>query len=65
MNVSEIEKKRIPLPFPLDSHLIYSGRKLQRTLGIEYTPIEEGMKATYEYYKIVQNAKKNLRDPRE
>lgn len=60
MGVSEIEERQIPLPFPLDSHLIYSGTKLQRLIGIEYTPIEDGMKATYEYYKMAQNAKKNF-----
>jgi len=63
MSISEIEGKKIPLPFPLDSHLIYSGAKLQHLLGIKYTPIEDGMKATYGYYKLVQNAKKNLRGP--
>ena len=61
LSVPEIEERRIPLPFPLDSHLIYSGTKLQRLLGFEYTPIENGMKSTYGYYKIVQDAKKNHR----
>jgi len=28
MNIDEINKKRIPLPFPLDNHLIYSSRKI-------------------------------------
>lgn len=60
LSPAEIEKRKIPLPFPLDSHLIYSGTKLQGLLGFEYTPIEDGMKATYEYYKLVQNAKKDL-----
>lgn len=65
MSVSEIDEKQIPLPFPLDSHLIYSGEKLRRLLGIEYTPIEVGMKATYGYYKAVQDAKKNLSEQEE
>ncbi len=59
LSVREIEKRQIPLPFPLDSHLIYSGTKLQRLLGFSYTPIENGMKSTYEYYKLVQDAKRD------
>lgn len=60
LSIPEIEERQIPLPFPLDSHLIYSGTKLQRLFGFEYTPIEAGMKSTYDYYKLVQDAKKNL-----
>jgi len=56
MSIELINKKGIPLPFPLDSHLVYSGRKIEKTLGFEYTPFVAGMKKTYEYYQLVQQA---------
>ncbi len=49
-SIETIDRERIPLPFPLDNHLIYSGTLVQRVLGFEYTPFEEGMKKTYEHY---------------
>lgn len=55
---SEIEKRQIPLPFPLDSHLVYSGKRLEHLLGFQFTPMEKGMEETYNYYKMVQEAKK-------
>ena len=60
LSVPEIEEMQIPLPFPLDSHLVYSGTKLQRLLAFEYTSIEDGMKSTYDYYRLVQDAKRNI-----
>lgn len=48
--VQTIERELIPLPFPLDKHLIYSGTLVQRVLGFEYTPFVEGMKRTYNWY---------------
>jgi 2'-hydroxyisoflavone reductase len=50
MRVAEIDEKRIPLPFPLDSHLIYSGELIQHTLGFKYTSFIEGMQKTYDWY---------------
>ncbi len=50
MSTSEIDRQRIPLPFPLDSHLIYSGTHIQKILDFNYTPFEQGMKKTYEHY---------------
>ncbi|MDY6856115.1 MAG: NAD-dependent epimerase/dehydratase family protein [Thermodesulfobacteriota bacterium] len=55
MSISAIDQERIPLPFPLDQHLIYSGTLIQEVLGFEYTPFVEGMKKTYEQY--VENSK--------
>lgn len=49
-SIEAINRERIPLPFPLDNHLIYSGTLIQRVLGFEYTPFVEGMKKTYEHY---------------
>jgi nucleoside-diphosphate-sugar epimerase len=51
MSVPEIDAKRIPLPFPLDSHLIYSGEKISRTLDFAYTPFTSGMLKTYAWYR--------------
>lgn len=50
MAPAEIDKRRLPLPFPLDSHLIYAGEKILHTLGTGYTPFREGMAQTYEWY---------------
>ena len=51
MPVSEIDAKRIPLPFPLDSHLIYSGDLVRQTLGFQYTSFTAGMQKTYGWYR--------------
>ncbi len=58
MSVEKINKGRVPLPFPLDSHLIYSGTKIEDKLNFKYTPFLTGMKKTYEYYLLVQQSKK-------
>jgi len=50
LSVAEIDKKRIPLPFPLDSHLIYSGDLIQQVLSFTYMPLIDGMQRTYEWY---------------
>ena len=50
MNVDEINRKGIPLPFPLDEHLIYSGAGIRDVLKYEYMPFEEGMRETYKYF---------------
>lgn len=55
MRISEIDAKRIPLPFPLDEHLIYSGALLQQTLNYEYMPFLEGMRKTYNWYFGVES----------
>jgi len=46
-----IESERIPLPFPLDGHEIFSGTKISRTLGFTYTPFPEGMRETLDFYR--------------
>lgn len=51
-SIEAINQQRIPLPFPLDKHLIYSGRLMQDVLDIQYTPFREGMKQTYDYYVL-------------
>ncbi|MBL0713684.1 MAG: NAD-dependent epimerase/dehydratase family protein [Desulfosarcina sp.] len=51
MSMASIDSRRIPLPFPLDSHLIYSGLLIQQTLDYRYTPFSEGMRRTWEWYR--------------
>ena len=57
MSVDEINRRQIPLPFPLDGHLIYSGTSIQSVLDFEYTPFEDGMRKTYDYYQLLQKNK--------
>jgi 2'-hydroxyisoflavone reductase len=51
MKIRQIDELRIPLPFPLDEHLVYSGELITKDIGFSYTPFLDGMKATYEWYK--------------
>lgn len=51
--VSEINRERIPLPFPMDEHLVYSGAKLQRLLDFDHTPFTTGMREAFNYYLMV------------
>lgn len=51
MSVHQIDVQGIPLPFPLDEHLIYSGALIKKEIGFSYTPFIEGMRATYAWYK--------------
>lgn len=45
-----INAARLPLPFPLEEHLVYSGARLQGILNHRYLSLEEGMARTYEWY---------------
>lgn len=51
---AEIERQGIPLPFPLEEHLVYSGEKIRRLFEFEYTPFKKGMRETLKYYLMVQ-----------
>ncbi|MBQ8116770.1 MAG: DUF4125 family protein [Lachnospiraceae bacterium] len=58
LTVAEVEDRQIPLPFALtraESEL-YSDAKL-RQLGVEYTPVVEGMQETFVWY--VENSVQN------
>ena len=57
MSVHQIDDLRIPLPFPLDEHLIYSGTLITKDIGFSYTPFIEGMSATYAWYKQKRSGK--------
>ncbi len=59
---AEIEARKIPLPFPLDHHLIYAGRKLDQLLQFSYTPLARGLRRTLEYYVGVRRQQKASRD---
>jgi nucleoside-diphosphate-sugar epimerase len=59
MSVDEINARNIPLPFPLDNHLVYSGLKLNRTLEYKHIPFEDGMRKTYSYYQWLQKRRRS------
>lgn len=50
MSVREIDARRIPLPFPLDSHIIISTERLVRALDFEYTEFTAGMGQTWQWF---------------
>jgi nucleoside-diphosphate-sugar epimerase len=55
MSVAEIIKQKIPLPFPIDQHQIYSGDKLYQALRFEFTPLFDGLKKTYEFHQFLMD----------
>jgi nucleoside-diphosphate-sugar epimerase len=48
---AEIDAKRIPLPFPLDGHLIYSGDRIKETLDFRYASFTAEMQKTLAWYR--------------
>ncbi|MDY6917181.1 MAG: NAD-dependent epimerase/dehydratase family protein [Chloroflexota bacterium] len=56
MSIADIDRRGIPLPFPLEEQLIYSGELLQGILGYEYMPFAEGMRRTYNWYFKLEGA---------
>ncbi|MBF0476878.1 MAG: NAD-dependent epimerase/dehydratase family protein [Deltaproteobacteria bacterium] len=48
---SDIDQCGIPLPFPLDQHIIYSCEKIREATGFRFTPFAEGMRETWQYYQ--------------
>jgi nucleoside-diphosphate-sugar epimerase len=52
LSVDEILEKQVPLPFPIDEHLVCSGSLIQECLDFQYTGFLEGMKETYRFYLI-------------
>lgn len=49
--VRVIEASRIPLPFPLTEHLVYSGTRLRDALQHEFLSLAAGMARTYEWFR--------------
>jgi nucleoside-diphosphate-sugar epimerase len=56
LSIAEIDHKRIPLPFPLDSHLIYSGDQVKEILDFRYASFTAGMERTLAWYRQRQPA---------
>lgn len=52
--VKDIQAQNIALPFPLtkDETELYSGDRVKE-LGISYTPVEQGMRETYEFFRLL------------
>lgn len=46
----EIISQKIPLPFPIDQHLIYSGNAILKEMKFQYTSFADGMEETYKFY---------------
>jgi nucleoside-diphosphate-sugar epimerase len=57
-----IMQERIPLPFPMDYHQVYSGAKFQKAFGFKYTPLVKGMQKTYEFYRFIKGKNKKERE---
>jgi len=51
-SIETIIHENIPLPFPLDEHLVYDGTLIADTLQFRYTSFLEGMRETYRLYRI-------------
>jgi nucleoside-diphosphate-sugar epimerase len=45
-----INASGIPLPFPLEEHLVYSGMRLKEILNFRYMSFFEGMMRTYNWF---------------
>ena len=57
MNIETIKSRQIDMPFPPDTHLAYSGKRLQDILDFKFIPFIDGMEKTYNYYEMVQKVK--------
>jgi nucleoside-diphosphate-sugar epimerase len=56
VTVDEVEREKIPLPFPLIDDDLTDGTKLTDTLGFNYTPFAEGMENTFHtFYSLYTN----------
>lgn len=48
--VRVLENQGVPLPFPLEEQLVYSGERLRTMLNYRYSPFAETMTKTYNWY---------------
>lgn len=46
----EIDRRKIPLPFPLENHMAYSGELFSQSFDFSYTPFSQGMEKTWQWY---------------
>lgn len=53
VTVKQVIEQNIPLPFPLDEALIYSGKKSETILEYKYTPFSVGMKKTFSVFMSI------------
>ena len=55
VTVSEVLEKNIPLPFPLiaEESERYTGSKICRDLGVEYSPVKVGMQKAFNAFRSV------------
>ncbi len=53
VTVKQVIEQNIPLPFPLDEALIYSGKKSETVLEYKYTPFSVGMKKTFSVFMSI------------
>ncbi|MBR5731671.1 MAG: NAD-dependent epimerase/dehydratase family protein, partial [Firmicutes bacterium] len=55
ITVSEVLEKNIPLPFPLTAEESerYTGSKICRDLGVEYSPVKVGMQKAFNAFRSV------------
>ena len=49
--VRVLNAARLPLPFPLEEHLVYSGARLTQVLRHRYLSLAEGLARTHEWYR--------------
>ncbi|MFA5905479.1 MAG: NAD-dependent epimerase/dehydratase family protein [Desulfobacula sp.] len=61
-SVRTIMEEKIPLPFTMEHHEVYSGDQLQQALGFKFTPLIRGMKKTYEFYQYLREKNKKERE---
>ena len=54
LSAAEIDRQGIPLPFPLNEHLLYSGTKIQHLFDFVYTPFKNGLREALKYYLMVK-----------
>jgi len=59
MSIGQIDRERVPLPFPLDCHFIFDGGSISRDLGFGYTDFLTGMQRTYEWYRSAEKSRTN------
>lgn len=60
MSIAEITQMGLPLPFPPDRKLVYTGSSIAKILDFQYTPFIEGMKMTYKYFEWTKQRQKGV-----
>ena len=54
LSVAEIARRKVPLPFPIDEHLVYDGGKIDRLFAFEHTPFQVGLREALKYYLMTK-----------